>query len=178
MKRLSSLRQHPLVWFLWCWIILYSCQFPANAAESLHQRKAKYVYQVMEYVRWPSAPRFTLCVLGPDPFGKTLDGAVRGKKVKGRPVVVKRIQSINAKSGCNIVYFSPKLGRSDIKKQLAGIPKGTLTVSDQKNFASAGGMIELVDEKRKIRFNINQTVAKKSQVRISSDLLKIAKNIY
>ena len=52
---------------------------------------------------------------------------------------------------------------------------GLLTVSDIKGFAAAGGVIELFAEDGKMRFEINTRAAQRAGLRISSQLLKLAR---
>jgi len=166
--------------FIALWIIVLCVWwfFPPVHAAEIDQRKAEYIYHVMEYVRWPSAPKLNVCLFGPDPFGSVLDQAGQGKTIKGRPIHIKRITAIEERFGCHAIYFSPKLGLGAIQEQLKNVPKGVLTMSDKKNFALNGGMIELVTKNAKVIFNINHTQAKLASVRISSDLLKIAEHLY
>ena len=49
-----------------------------------------------------------------------------------------------------------------------------LTVSDIDRFARRGGVIGLVLEGDRIRFEVNLKAAERAQLRLSSDLLKLA----
>jgi len=49
-----------------------------------------------------------------------------------------------------------------------------LTVSDFDDFARVGGMIGLVETDRGIRFDINLTATRQTNLRLSSQLLKLA----
>jgi hypothetical protein len=53
-----------------------------------------------------------------------------------------------------------------------------LTISDAKNFAANGGMIELFTENHRLRFRINARSAHRAGLRISSDLLKLAVGVH
>jgi hypothetical protein len=52
-----------------------------------------------------------------------------------------------------------------------------LTVADAPEFGQAGGMIQLVVEESKVRFDINLAVAKRSRLRISAQLLHLARRV-
>jgi hypothetical protein len=50
-----------------------------------------------------------------------------------------------------------------------------LTVSDVDHFLEAGGIIRFYMEGKKVRFEMNSEMAKHSQLKISSKLLKLGK---
>jgi hypothetical protein len=51
----------------------------------------------------------------------------------------------------------------------------TLTVGEIKGFADLGGVINLVVEENKLRFEINLRAARQTRLKISSKLLALAK---
>jgi hypothetical protein len=55
----------------------------------------------------------------------------------------------------------------------AGLP--VLTVSDSEDFAELGGVVQLVREDRKMRFDINVAAAEQAGLRIQAQLLKLAR---
>ena len=50
-----------------------------------------------------------------------------------------------------------------------------LTVADQDGFCQAGGMINLVSVKNRVAFEVNLTATAKARLRVSSQLLKLAR---
>ena len=70
----------------------------AGAALSEYQVKAVFLFNFGQFVEWPAqvydtpqAP-FVICVVGEDPFGKTLDDVVRGETIGPRSLVVRRFR--------------------------------------------------------------------------------------
>ena len=53
-----------------------------------------------------------------------------------------------------------------------------LTVGEQEGFAVRGGIVNLTKEKNKVRFEINLDAAKRAGLKMSSQLLKLAKVIH
>jgi dihydroxyacid dehydratase/phosphogluconate dehydratase len=49
-----------------------------------------------------------------------------------------------------------------------------LTVSDIPHFAERGGVIGLVSQEDRIRFEVNRSTAEESHLLLSSELLKVA----
>ena len=114
-----------------------------------------------------------LGVLGDDPFGHELD-VIKHKNINGRPIAVKRFESLDDYEPCHILFIN--FGEKHIlKKMLFEMKdKHVLTVGDAEGFAKSGGMIGFVEKENKIRFEINVTAAKQSDIKISSNLLKLA----
>ena len=154
----------------------------ASAANSEYRVKAAFLYNFMKFVEWPSdggGLPATIClgVLGRDPFDDALE-AVRGKSAKGRKVVVLHFRSIEEVKGCDLLFVS-----ASEKGHLSQILKlahnsHMLTVADQDGFCEAGGMINLVFLKNRVGFEVNVGAVSRAKLRISSQLLKLAHNVF
>jgi hypothetical protein len=144
--------------------------------------KAAYLYQFSRYVQWPAesfadngAP-LVIGVLGSDPFGDVLAEIARSKRMESRPIVVRRFDSMAQYTPCHILFISASVSAEEKAaaiRKLKGIP--TLTVGEEPAFAEQGGMINFFLEENRIRFEINDEVAKQDQLKISSKLLSLAK---
>ena len=115
-----------------------------------------------------------LCIIGRDPFGLTIDISTNGKLVKGRPIIVRRIQQIDDVGTCHVLFVSSsEIGRfPEIIESVSDRP--VLTVADGGNFAQRGGIINLVKVGNKVRFEINPDAASKAGLQLSAQLLKLA----
>lgn len=151
---------------------------PAIASE--YQLKAVFLFNFTKYVEWPAtafadaqAP-FVIGVLGDDPFGSALDDTVRGEKVNGRTLVVRRYSARDEIKNCQILFISQS--EAARLEQIVAVLKGrnVLTVGDFDKFTDRGGMIGLVTEKNKVRLKINLEAAKAAGLTISSNLLRAA----
>jgi hypothetical protein len=165
----------------WLALLLMACAAPwAMAAPSEYQVKAVFLFNFSQFVEWPSAAfqspaaPFVIGVLGDDPFGASLDEAVRSESVNQHPLLVKRIRDLGEIADCNILY----LGQMDSKRMeevLAALKgRSILTVSDADGLARNGVMIRFVTESHRVRLKINLGVAKASNLTISSKLLRLA----
>jgi len=158
-------------------LVILGVRAPA-AGDALEESsvKAAILFNVVRFTEWPPASfgsdtaPVVLCVVGPDPAGalERLDG----KTLKGRPLSVRATDEARLRQ-CHIAYISPE--RADLTDVLKAAEKFTvLTVSDIDRFARKGGMIGLVNEGGKIRFEINLRAAERAGLRLSSQLLKLA----
>ncbi|MCP5450994.1 MAG: YfiR family protein [Gammaproteobacteria bacterium] len=141
--------------------------------------KAAYLYNFAKFVEWPpevfpaTDSPLVICVAGENPFGTALE-ALHDKVVEGRPVEVRHMPTATGLDRCNVVFIGQaEQGRfKSVLAELARLP--ILTVSDIGGFAQAGGMIALFESDQHIRFNINITVARQANLKLSSQLLKLA----
>jgi hypothetical protein len=141
--------------------------------------KAAYLFNFAQFVRWPQdaipagAP-FTICILGRDPFGASLDRTLGKDQIDGRPVAARRITKVEEASTCQIVYVSDsERTRLDTVLRTLG-QRHTLTVSDLDQFVERGGMIQFVPAGNRIRFALNLHAAAAVQLEPSSELARVA----
>lgn len=147
-----------------------------------YEVKTALIYSIIKFVSWPESDKnrigspLCIAVLGQDPFNKDID-AIRGKTLKGRPVEIKRIHRIEDIKGCEVLFIcsSEKWQLPRILKYVQNLP--VLTIADLGGFAQAGGMINLITVNNRVQFEINNNAAIRAQLRISSQLLKLAKII-
>jgi len=147
--------------------------------ESEYRLKAAFLYNFAKFVEWPpeafaneEAP-LLICIAGANPFGDALD-TLSGKTVASHPVEVRHIPTATGLEPCHVVF----IGRAEQGRFQALLAKlnhlPILTVSDIDDFARAGGMIGLVEAEQRIRFAVNLTVARQADLKLSSQLLKLA----
>jgi hypothetical protein len=154
----------------------------APAATPEYQVKAAFLYNFMKFVEWPGDAAGTpgtisLGILGRDPFGDALE-AVDGKFAKGRKVVVLHFRSLEEVKGCDLLFIcASEKGRLSQILKLANNSR-MLTVADQDGFCESGGMINLVFVKNRVGFEVNVAAASRAKLRISSQLLKLARNVF
>lgn len=156
---------------------------PAEAASPPpleYQVKAAFLYQFIKFIEWPpqtfQATRETVVVgvLGESLMTSALP-PIEGKEAKGRRVVVKQFKGVEELEFCHVLFISSSaeghLG--SILKTLKG--SSTLTVSDMDGFARRGGMINFIVVENKIQFEINVEAAERANLKISSQLLRLAR---
>jgi hypothetical protein len=148
----------------------------APAARPEHHVKAAFLLNFTRFVEWSTAADtsepFHICIYGNDPFGSIIDEIVSEETVSGRKFSVDRL-SHNAPQGCQLLFVPGS--EPDVPLILAQTGKGTLTVGEGDQFIRNGGMIALVIENRRVRFDVNLRAAQDAGLRISSRLLKVAR---
>jgi len=145
-----------------------------------YQIKAVFLYNFAQFTEWPpeafSGPQDPLVIgiLGTDPFGPSLEEAVRAEKVNHRSLEIRRFSRADEIKTCHILFISgsepERLG--EILASLRG--RSILTVSDTDDFARRGGMVQFVTRNNKIHLRINMDALKAAGLTASSKLLRSA----
>ncbi len=186
------------------WLLLSAAVWPVRADDSVgheYQVKAAFVYNFLKFVDWPKAKvgdsnePMIIAIIGNDVFENAFE-VLEQKTVENRKVVVKYLQGIEEleKAGrkepskphpevetirkSHLLFICPSEERHTT--EILGWVKGhsVLTVADTKHFLEADGIINLLTEEEKVRFEVNLTAAKQAGLEIRSKLLRLAKRIY
>jgi hypothetical protein len=177
-KRVTAFRA--IVLFVFCAILAGpGTSLNASAETTEFQVKAAFVYNFIKFVQWPpesfvttSSP-ISICVFGRDPLEEALY-SLEGKSAQGRGLSVRRISGLGEADRCQVLY----LGRSEremVGNILKGLKVGMLTIGDMQPFADSGGMINFVMVDNRVSFEINVEAAEKARLKISSQLLRLAR---
>jgi YfiR/HmsC-like len=145
--------------------------------------KATYLYKFVPFVEWPPAAFDTpsspvnLCIALYDPFGEILDRVVSGQRIGERPILVRRLQTVDRQSGCHIMYIG-NAGAPAVAEVLETV-RGTsvLTVTDSVGDARIKGVINFIIESHRVRFEIDNQAAAENGLVISSKLLSLAVSV-
>jgi hypothetical protein len=157
--------------------------FIASAEDHMadeYRVKAAFLFNFAKFVEWP-ATSFTsndqpieICILGQNPFGTSLEDAVRGKVAANRTFIVREVSSAQQAGNCHILF----VGVSERKRSRAvlGELKGAsvLTVGETEDFTATGGVISFKLKDGRVRFEIDPAAAERGNLRISSKLLSLA----
>ena len=144
--------------------------------------KAALLYHFTQFLEWPEesfagSPQFRICIFGEDPFGAHLD-AVAHKRTGGRPIVVRRYERVGAVAGrCEIAFIAEDRAKAVGEALRSFRSEATLTVGDGARFVDRGGMIGLVREGSKIRFEINLAETRRAGLSVSARLLRVAQRV-
>lgn len=151
-----------------------------TASATRNQVEAIFLYNFTQFVEWPpsafpagDAP-FIIGIFGRNPFSSYLEEAIRNEMMNGHHIVIQQYKSLDSIRNCHMLFIGSKE-----EKQVRAIVtslKGNsiLTVSNNKRFATLGGMIRFFNVKNKIKFQVNLSAVKKANLSISSKLLRLA----
>jgi uncharacterized protein DUF4154 len=171
--------KHPLCAVL---ALVWLFALPARA-ESEYDVKAAYLFKFTKFVEWPTtafasaeAP-FVIGIVGRDPFGGGLDRMIEGNTTGARRLEVQHLSAGDTAGlrGCQMIFVSASEERrlANILSALQGRP--VLVVGESEGFASAGGMLGFALRESRMAIEINSAAARQARLKISSQLLSLAK---
>ncbi|MBL7686145.1 MAG: YfiR family protein, partial [Deltaproteobacteria bacterium] len=140
-----------------------------------YQVKGNFLYHFGKFVDWPDSAlkgSFQICIIGSDPFGKTLDESMQGKTIKDKNIQISRMSNAAGAGACQIAFVDSSANAAELIAKSKTLP--ILTVGESPDFNQKGGMIQFVVQNNKVRFVINAAAAEKSGLKISSQLLKLS----
>jgi hypothetical protein len=146
--------------------------------------KAQFFERFTRFVDWP-APRpaaaspFIVCLAGGNAVTIELERLAARLPLKGRTAQIRRLGDGRAvdPQGCHAVYIAPSL--SPHLEHLLGRTRGhpILTVADSPGFAERGVIINMFVEDGYVRFEVNGPAARAARLRLSSQLLRLARMV-
>ena len=150
-----------------------------RVAASEYQVKAAFLYHFARLAEWPAPPpSFEVGVVGHDAFDPVLQEVIAGKIVHDHAIRVRHYDGIEAvrRSPPQMLFIAGPDMRAarEVLQAVDGAP--VLTVSDLDGFAEQGGMIgfRLTPDGR-VGFDINLSRVQKAGLRLSSQVLKLAR---
>ena len=164
--------------------IMGACTVRSVADASLEYRvKAAFLYNFAKFVTWPaqafsgSDTPVVFCVAGEDPFQELLDSTTKQRKVEGRQIEIRRLTADAPLAGCHLVFSSETDGARVAHVLQRATSAGALTVGEADDFLPRGGMIRLIVDEGKVRFDISTRSAERAGLKVSSQLLKLARTV-
>ena len=141
--------------------------------------KATFLPKFLAYVGWPptgalpTRDAIQICVIGRDPFGPKLDGAIAGQHIEQHPLAVRRLPTTDGAAGCRLAFIggSPNQTAAAALKALHGTP--VLTVTDAR-LGPTRGIVHFDLKGGRVGFHIDDEGAASSDLAISSRLLNLA----
>jgi hypothetical protein len=164
--------------------------------------KAAYLLNFVRFTQWPQAAfadagaSIVVAVLGRDPMGPILDQTLATRRVHDRDIVVRRHRMperddfaseagytrargelVEALRRCHVLFVAEEQASATewIMAQLQDQP--VLTVGDDRAFIHQPVMLSLAEKSNRITFYARMKIIKTSTIRISSQLLKLARII-
>ena len=154
--------------------------WPADSPES--RLKVAFLYNFTKFATWlepgfSAQSTISVCVLGKDAVSADLE-TIKTKTTQGRPLSLAVLSAVQEAKNCNVLFIgqSEKNKVTDILKTLGD--SNVLTVSDIGGFATAGGIIELVNEDGRITFDVNLDCARRVGLKLHAQLLKVARVVH
>jgi hypothetical protein len=141
--------------------------------------KAMVVYNVGKFVQWPDSvfengnTPLRICVLGEKPI-RSAFGELHGKKVQGRLVEIKELESERGADTCHMLFLENKATQQlgDVLRAVQDL--SVLTVYGGESFTEMGCVVGVTKKGSKMELSVDLSAAKRTGLTISSRLLEVA----
>lgn len=169
----------------WGFIVVLSCYcLTASAQASEAGLRVAFVYNFIKFIEWPALPdgELSLCVMGAGEDTRAALTPINNKVLQNRRIHVMYIDHLTAAdnedrsrlfNNCELLYVTEAGGQIPFPQTL---PPGLLVVMDEANPTDERVAIALLrTTDNRIEFLINDPAVTHAGVKISSQLLKLAK---
>lgn len=145
-----------------------------------YEVKAAFIHNIAKFVEWPAAPdggaALTLCILGENPFRSTIR-ILKDKQIGGMNWKILSANSQTNLKKCRALFIAASES-GNLSSILERIGNGSvLTLGDTDGYAERGVMVNFYIADNKVRFEINPEAARHAGLKISSQVLKLARII-
>lgn len=174
--RLCSLKY--MLFGLW---VCVSIGLAAHELFNEYAQKSIFLLNLARLVEWPNEDKMpeqalNFCFIGDDSFGDTLNN-IRDKTVRGWALIIRKHIKFDDIASCHLLFIDAS-ERDNLESILAfTAERPILTVGDVPDFAMQGGIVNLINYQERIVLEINLDAAQRTQLRISSRLLSLARLI-
>ncbi len=156
----------------------------ADGVSRERQIKAAFLYNFTKFIDWPensfaaADSPFVIGAYCDELMCAELERVVAGRKVGTHPIVVRRLADDAQAPSAHLVYVCAHESRrvAAIAEQVAAQP--VLTVSESETSARGGATIVFVLVDDKVRFEIDAASAERATVKISAQLMKLARSVH
>jgi hypothetical protein len=153
---------------------------PAAPVDSRHV-KAVFVVDVLSFVMWPAEKlgpppaRLVVAVIGDPEFAALVSEVAAARRTESHPVTVRAVPEVEAALDAHLIFIATSQTRRlpSILRTLAGTP--VLTVGDTDGFAQDGVALNLYTFDNRVRIEINSTATARAGLRISANLMRLAR---
>ncbi len=134
------------------------------------------------YVEWSEetlkvGEPLRICLASGDAGMSTQLDELPKQSIQGHPLQTRKPNRPGDAGNCHLLYLPAEAPGIMAAWLNAAHQAGALTVSDGPDFVEAGGIIGLAPVGGRYRFDINLGVARQSRLRLSSQLLKLARTV-
>jgi len=149
----------------------------AHANSQDYKFHSIFMYNFTKYIEWPDSYKsgdFVIGVLGDSPIVEHLKNMAQVKSVGAQKFTIKVFSSAADVSQCHILFI-PEFNSGllkDVRTKLKG--SATLLITEQDGLATQGSAINFIIKEGKWKFELNKQVAESANLKISSELSRLA----
>ena len=168
-------------------VIIHASVMPAPAQSFSAEEsriKASFLFNFAKFITWPaqadaSQAKLLFCIVGSSEVSAILKSQAEGQSIGGRRIIIEETNPSNPLSrldNCQLIYIGERTKNSDqILDRVKKLP--IVTVGQDMHFLQHGGIINLMREDGRFKFQISLISATQAGLSISSKLLQLARDV-
>lgn len=156
-----------------CFLFLNGSMVKAQSS-SYEELQAAYLFNFAKYVKWPlEGETFVIGIYGEPGIIAFFQKTLEGKKVRGKAIELRIIDSVLKVDDVNILYVPDTSSKKFNAVVRAAAGKSILIVTED-DMIKKGATISFVVEDDKLRFKLKKNVLAQAGLVASDGLLKLA----
>jgi hypothetical protein len=161
--------------------LLLGARVEAQTPTSESEVKAMFVYNFLKFVEWPvyasvdAKDPFIVLIIGEGATADATERFLESKTIGERPLIVRRIRWDESLAGVRAAFVVERDAKKLHRILDAAAAAGVLTIGEGEGFTTSGGVIGLLVEDRKVRFDVDTAAAQTAGLRVSSKLLALTR---
>jgi hypothetical protein len=139
-----------------------------------------FVYNLLKFVEWPmenalgERDPFVVLIIGEGPTADATEHFLESRAIGGRPLYVRRIKWDQSLAGARAAFVVERDAKKLRRVLDAAAAASVLTIGEGDGFATSGGVIGLLVEDRRVRFDVDTSAAQLAGLRVSSKILALS----
>lgn len=167
------LRYNYLVLFLFPVFAVIGSKAQAQIS-SYGELQAAYLYNFAKYITWPTeTQQFVIGVFGDAGIMGDLEITLKGKKVRGKLILLKKVTDEEELIDCNIVYLSES-NSANIELLIAAVKGKSVLIVTEEDLIRKGAAISFVVSDDRLKFKLKRKILSEAGLVASDGLLKLA----
>jgi hypothetical protein len=166
-----------------CYLVLgfifFACTFSSPALPNDSDVEAAFIFNIVKYTDWPSETlpkdgNLFLCYVGESsPLGKSI-AELKGKQINLHNLEIRTTTRLTNLGNCHVIVLGDSSDLHSLNKVNAS---SALIIGNGESFVDEGGGIGLFSIGNRIRFDINLDSTSEKGLKISVNLLRLARNV-
>lgn len=141
---------------------------------SYPELQAAYMYNFAKYISWPEErAEFVIGIFGDAEIMQGLVTTLKGKKVRSKPIVLKKVTTLEEVLGCNIIYLSESHSKS-LSNLTDAIDNKSILIVTEEDLVRKGATISFLVEEDRLKFKVNVKILKQVGLVANEGLLNLA----
>jgi hypothetical protein len=157
-------------------VALYANIVSAQTENQEADLKAVFLYNFTRYIDWDSSSiknDLTIGIIGASPVTRSLNEVSRVNSTGNKRIIIKVFSKPDEIQDCEMIFI-PKKSPFSLESILAHTNRNVLTVSEEDGFAKKGTVFNFTIVNNKLKFEVNLKELAAKDIRVSSQLLKLA----